>query len=174
MTDEQKEEQTSEENQEEETSEETPQEESSEDTDKLKKERDSAIKQKEHYRKKYEGVQNALSEDKEQADTKQEKTEIDDKMDFLLNNMGKEYAKDDIELISKKAKMDGVSMDKAAEDEDIKSIIETRHSKKQKDEETIEPSSPTVPQPDKPISELIKEGKFKEYEDKVNKSVKGV
>jgi len=165
---------TPEENQsEEQTSESSEESQDSEDIEALKKQLNSAVKQKEHFRKKFDEVKSALNEEKQEAETPQEKSEVEDKVNFLLENQGKNYSKEDIELISKKAKLDSLSMSKAAEDEDIQSIIENRHQKKKQDEESIEPSSPTMPQPDKPISEMTS-SEFRKYEERVNQAQKGV
>lgn len=149
---------------------ETP-EEVADDIEKVKKERDSALAQKEHYREKYDKAKSAFEEEKKGADTPKETADADGKLDFLMENMGSGYTKEDVELISKKAKMDSVTLSEAAEDKDIADIINQRHKKAKEDAKSLDSNITDYPKPDKPLEEMTAK-EHQAYEEKVQKAAK--
>jgi len=172
MDEEKKEMDTPEENQwgEGDSQEETPEGEA-DDIEKIKKERDSAIAQKEHYRGKYDKAKSAFEEEKKDADTPKETADAKGKLDFLVENMGSDYTKEDVELISKQAKLDGVTLSEAAKDKDISDIINQRHKKAKEDAKSLDSNFTNYPKPDKPLEEMTPK-EHQAYEEKLQRARK--
>jgi len=119
---------------------ETP--EKTDESDKTEKSKDlqSALAQKEHWRKKAEEAQKKLQE---QAPKKEESPdEWKMKVDFLLANRDKNYSEEEFDHIASVAERKGISLEEAAKSEE--DYINYQRTKVAQEKKTPEPSSPAA------------------------------
>lgn len=128
------------------------------------KELQSALAQKDHWRKKAEEFKNKLKFQK--PETKEGQDEWKSKVEFLLQNQSKSYSEKEFDHIAIVSTQENISLEEAATNED--EYIQFKREKVLKEKGTPSPSSPGSPLSDKTpeqLEELAKDDKkWTEYE----------
>lgn len=174
MTEETQEEETSKEEQTSQTNEEETSKTPEEKTEDKSKDLQSALAQKEHFRKKAEENEQLLKKlQSEKPNPSENQDEWKSKVEFLLQNQDKKYSEDEFEHIANIATRKGVDLKEAARLED--EYIQFKREKVQKANQTPGPSSGSS-KAQKDIEKMSKD-EFYEYakqEEEKNRGGSGV
>jgi len=132
----------------------------SESSQKEDKEKQSLYAQKEHYRNKVKKLEEEIEKLKEEKGVDKEPTsEGEDNIVDLVKRIQvlKDFSPEELEIIHRNARGAGISLEEAAQLDDVKMAIEARREKVAKEKKVPEPSSRSVSYEGKSLSDLSDE-----------------